>query len=117
MSSILNLAYLDLLADGDDHFKQEIFASFLEHFPVMINSLEVAFKDQNADEMKHAAHKAKSPVKFLGLDALWEELNYLEESIRENGVIPNDASTILPSILSVSALAIEEVKQLIIKPN
>lgn len=108
--SVINLSYLELISGGDKAFQKEIMETFLTYFPGMIQAVADAVEVQNAELLKQAAHKAKSPTKFLGLDDTWLVLHNLEEYAREFQKVPDHAPGTITELNSVCNKAIEDVK-------
>lgn len=108
--SVINLSYLELISGGDKSFQKEIMETFLTYFPGMIQAVADAVAAQNAELVRQAAHKAKSPTKFLGLDNTWQVLHDLEEYARDHQKVPELAEATTTELSSVCNQAIEDVK-------
>lgn len=109
--STIKLHYLDMLASGDNKFIVEIMDTFIQHFPAMLVGVQDAILENDWLALKYAAHKAKSPAKFMGMDESWQLLHELEEHAREQQEVPSFAPAYLQRLLSTASLALDEVKQ------
>jgi len=107
--TLLKLDYLELISGGDASFQADIFDSFIRHYPQMLTAIEDAFDANNAVQLSHATHKAKSPTKFLGIDSLAAKLDQLEEDIRATGLVPSYTKGLIEEIKVVSITALQEV--------
>jgi HPt (histidine-containing phosphotransfer) domain-containing protein len=67
---LTNLEYLSGLARGDKKFIKKMITVFLEENPKEVSSLNEGVKEQNYDYIKASAHKLKSTIPFVGLDAI-----------------------------------------------
>ncbi|MGZ3901030.1 MAG: Hpt domain-containing protein, partial [Bacteroidia bacterium] len=67
---ITNLSYLLSLSKGDKGFIKNMINVFLEENPKEVNNLEQSINEKDFDKIKAAAHKLKSTIPFVGLDAI-----------------------------------------------
>jgi HPt (histidine-containing phosphotransfer) domain-containing protein len=70
---VCNLDYLHDISKGDDAFIEEMITIFLSENPSEIQKLENGITEKNFDTIKHAAHKLRSTLPFVGLDRLIEK--------------------------------------------
>lgn len=68
--NVTNLAYLEGLSRGDKSFVNKMINVFLEENPKEVSALEDSIKDKKFDAIKASAHKLKSTLPFVGLDAI-----------------------------------------------
>jgi len=105
----IRLHYLDMLSSGETQFMVDIMDTFLVHFPGMLAAVQQAVDENDWQGLKYAAHKAKSPAKFLGLDEAWQMLHDLEEHAREQTEVPTYAPAYLQRLQTTANLAMQEV--------
>lgn len=77
--SVVNLMYLESIADGDDSIIKELIAIFLEQMPEFTDGFTDCFNKKAWKELAALAHKAKSSVISMGMNDLGNiELKNLE---------------------------------------
>ena len=76
----INLDYLHNLSKGNKEFEIEMLNLFLIEVPRDIDSLVHAYDDSSFSSIRNIAHKLKSSVSLVGLDALAPYLNEVETS-------------------------------------
>ena len=69
-SNLIDLSYLELMADGDDFMKKTMLDMLLEEMPPEIEKLRQAFLAADFEALKQVAHKMKSTLAFVGNDAM-----------------------------------------------
>lgn len=76
-NSVVNMQYINDLADGDDEYVQEMIDTALSVLPTRWQEIET--NKNNIVELKKAAHKTKSSYRVCGIQNQWlvelEELN------------------------------------------
>jgi len=76
-NSVVNMQYINDLADGDDEYVQEMIDTAISVLPTRWQSIET--NKNNIVELKKAAHKTKSSYRVCGIQNQWlvelEELN------------------------------------------
>lgn len=76
-NSVVNMQYINDLADGDDEYVQEMIDTALSVLPTRWREIET--NKNNIVELKKAAHKTKSSYRVCGIQNQWlvelEELN------------------------------------------
>jgi len=76
-NSVVNMQYINDLADGDDEYVQEMIDTALSVLPTRWQAIET--NKNNIVELKKAAHKTKSSYRVCGIQNQWlvelEELN------------------------------------------
>ncbi|MGZ3883849.1 MAG: Hpt domain-containing protein [Bacteroidia bacterium] len=70
---VCNLDYLYDLSKGDTEFIREMIGIFLSENPSEISRLEKGIAEKNYDVIRHASHKLRSTLPFVGLDRLIEK--------------------------------------------
>jgi HPt (histidine-containing phosphotransfer) domain-containing protein len=65
---VYNLDYLHELSHGNEEFVKEMIRIFLAEMPEEIQNLENSIKEKNYTAIRHAAHKLKSTIPFVGLN-------------------------------------------------
>jgi HPt (histidine-containing phosphotransfer) domain-containing protein len=77
---VCNLDYLYELAKGDMGFVQEMIDVFITDTPAEVESLGDRIKDRNYAEIRQIAHKLRSTIPYVGLDAnIGDEVSEIEE--------------------------------------
>lgn len=81
--SILDLSYLEMMADGDAFMKKTMIDMLIEELPAEVTKLRQAFLEQHADNLRNVAHKMKSTLAFVGHPAMTVANSALEDIGRE----------------------------------
>ena len=89
---VIDLSYLDMMADGDAFMRQTMLEMLLEEMPPEIEKLRAAFLAQDAEELRQVAHKMKSTLAFVGNPAMTEANAALELIGKEGTDIPRAAT-------------------------
>ncbi|WP_026475505.1 Hpt domain-containing protein [Alkaliflexus imshenetskii] len=77
--SVVDLTYLESIADGDDSIIKELIVIFLEQMPEFTDGFTDCFNNKAWKELAALAHKAKSSVISMGMNDLGNiELKNLE---------------------------------------
>lgn len=76
--SYINLNYLETMAGGDPDVIQELKEIFVAQVPEFIENLNKYLKEGRYIELGKEAHKAKSSVMIMGMEALGKDLKTLQ---------------------------------------
>ncbi|MDO9184878.1 MAG: PAS domain S-box protein [Bacteroidia bacterium] len=79
-SNPIDLSYLKELSDGNKQFEKEMIELFLNQVPGDVSSLDVAFKNSDALQVKSLSHKLKSSITVVGLSILSPHLSFIEKN-------------------------------------
>ncbi|ASB50798.1 Hpt domain-containing protein [Alkalitalea saponilacus] len=76
---LIELSYLESIADGDNEILAELINIFLDQVPEYEDGFDTYFKEKNWKDLAALAHKAKSSVLSMGMENLGnEDLKNLE---------------------------------------
>jgi signal transduction histidine kinase/DNA-binding response OmpR family regulator len=85
--SLINLEYLNQLANGNKEFKKNILQQFLIQAPEETRQLENAFETRDFPAIKSRAHNLKTTISFLGLQQhILTDLEMLENLSTQAGI-------------------------------
>ena len=84
MSIIIDLAYLNSIAAGDQNFIHEILRMFIEHTLPDMENLKKAGQNRDMAGCTSTAHKMKSSIAMLGNEKATELVSFIE-SAAKNG--------------------------------
>lgn len=108
--NVINLDYLIQLSKGNNTFVKEMIEIFLTENPEEIRSLESGINDKNYALIKAAAHKMKSTIPFVGLDAIiGDDLSEIEKLCLENGNIQR-ITELFSKVKNICLKAMEELQ-------
>jgi HPt (histidine-containing phosphotransfer) domain-containing protein len=85
---VTNLGYLDELSKGDPEFVKQMIRIFLEENPREIKMLEEGIRNKDMSAINMAAHKLRSTLPFVGIDA------HVAKEIEEIEAIAVDGSAV-----------------------
>lgn len=108
VQSLLDLSYLEMMADGDADMKKTMLDMLLEEMPPELEKLRAAFLAGDADQLHQVAHKMKSTLAFVGNGAM-TVANEAIESIGKEGcdlqrvgahleVLETTAKSVIPAL-------------------
>ena len=80
---LLDLSYLDMMADGDPFMKKTMLDMLVEELPTELEKLRQAFLAQDGDDLRQIAHKMKSTLAFIGHPAMTHANAALEDIGKE----------------------------------
>lgn len=109
-SPVCNLDYLHELAKGDNEFINEMIGIFLSENPLEIQKLEKGIDDKNFNVIKHASHKLRSTLPFVGLDRLIEHETVEIEDLASNNSGLDRISTLFAKVKDVCQKAFSELR-------
>jgi len=108
---IIDFSHLDTIVGGDENFKKELIAIFLEQIPEFINNMNKFFNKNKSEKLAREAHTAKSSVMIFGMTntgmllkdiQLWAENNKfaeVEPALKQVEIDLNQAKTDLENAL------------------
>jgi len=77
-AAVCDLAYLRLMAGGDQAFEREMIGIFLRQVPAELELMQQALLRQDLVQVKEVAHKLKSSVSLLGVERMLTCLKEIE---------------------------------------
>ena len=104
-------AHLDSVTGGDEKFKKELIDVFIQQLPTLLVGLEKALQDKDYKQLSAIAHKTKSSVALMGIEALRADMAELEVKAKDG----NDFELyqkIVTNFLSVSTDVLTEIETL-----
>ena len=108
--NVTNLDYLIGLSNGNKKFVDEMIEIFLTENPEEIRLIEEGINQKDYSLIKASAHKMKSTVPFVGLDAvIGETLSQIENLCIEKAEIKKIMALFSP-VKNICNKAIEELK-------
>lgn len=84
VNTLLDLSYLELMADGDDFMKKTMIDMLIEEMPPELEKLRNSLLEQDANAMHQVAHKMKSTLAFIGNPVMTEANSTCEKIGIEN---------------------------------
>lgn len=103
-SKLINLAYLQDLAEGNQQFMNEIIEMFIRDLPDAIVQMQLYCDNKDWDKLKSVAHKMKPSLTFIGLTNLQKEIQKIETSAGERAGLEK-----LPAIILKTQWVIQQV--------
>ena len=114
---LYDISVLHMYSNGDKEFEADMIQTFLDQAPDVLSEIEHHFNHNNATEVGKIAHKFKSSVALFGMDEIFNTLQLIENSCRDN----NDSAIIADQYAELKILVkqvipkIEEEKKLCLK--
>ena len=112
-STVLDLSYLDMMADGDDAMKRTLIDMIILELPPELEKLRDAFLAREPERLRQVAHKMKSTLAFVGNDAMTRANAALEQIGKEGTdlqragdhleVLERQAEAVVPALEAESA--------------
>lgn len=78
----IDFSYLEVLADGDDDFKQEYLETFESNFKTLTQKMLEDFDKKDFDALGKTAHQLKPTAKMIQIPC-GEELEFLQHNPKE----------------------------------
>lgn len=75
---IVDLSYLNMLADGDPDFINEMITTFIANTPELIDEMKTALGNKEYVEVGRVAHKIKPTITFMGIHSFEDKIKTLE---------------------------------------
>jgi signal transduction histidine kinase/CheY-like chemotaxis protein/HPt (histidine-containing phosphotransfer) domain-containing protein len=107
----IDLTYLDSIGDEDSKFQNDLIRIFKDQIPILIQQMSENLKAKNYDELGAIAHKAKSSVAMLGIRALRDDMELLENSAK-NKINVEMYPDIIKRFIAISTEVLNEIKDL-----
>ncbi len=105
---LIDLSYLDLMADGDELLKKLMLEMLMEEFPSEIQKMQALYKLQSWRELRGVSHRMKTTLSFIGNEAL-SDVNCQVEYIVKYQI---DLENLSPLFEEISRLAPDILLQL-----
>ncbi len=107
----IDLAYLELMADGDEDMKKTMLEMLLEELPAEVDKMSNLLQAQDWKTLKAVSHKLKSTLAFVGNEILTAANKRVERIVTEEsdmGKLPDSLETIhLQTKLAMTELQLE----------
>lgn len=84
---IPDLGYLNLMADGDQIFVQEMIATFLDSAPVLIGKLEAGIEAHDLEMIRFGAHKLATHIHIMGIHPAIAAIDTIEKQYKNYDLI------------------------------
>ena len=104
-------AHLDSVTGGDEKFKKELIDVFIQQLPTLLVGLEKALQDKDYKQLSAIAHKTKSSVALMGIEALRADMAELEVKAKDGDNFEL-YQKIVTNFLSVSTDVLTEIETL-----
>jgi signal transduction histidine kinase/CheY-like chemotaxis protein/HPt (histidine-containing phosphotransfer) domain-containing protein len=104
-------AHLDSVTGGDEKFKKELIDVFIQQLPTLLVGLEKALQDKDYKQLSAIAHKTKSSVALMGIEALRADMAELEVKAKDGDDFEL-YQKIVTNFLSVSTDVLTEIETL-----
>lgn len=112
--SIINidLSYLHFVTDGDKEFEKTLLASAVTDIQNQVEGLQKAWQQQNAAEVRNAAHSLKSVTAIAGLMQIQNSCKIID-NLFADGVFHADAAGSCNDIINGWEAARPQLEQVI----
>lgn len=107
---LINLSYLNDLADNDQDFIHEILTIFKTHTPAELEKLEAARQTADLQTIKAIAHKLKSSAANLGMSETQALFIRIETAVKSQEPYPQ-ISDMISLVIDQCRQAIREVEE------
>ncbi|MFK7809667.1 MAG: Hpt domain-containing protein [Saprospiraceae bacterium] len=77
-SSVINLDYMDMMADGDADMKKTMLEMLLDEIPQEVIKMREVASANDWEQLASVSHKMKSTLSFVGNDAMTNANKELE---------------------------------------
>ena len=104
-------AHLDSVTGGDEKFTKELIDVFIQQLPTLLVGLEKALQDKDYKQLSAIAHKTKSSVALMGIEALRADMAELEVKAKDGDDFEL-YQKIVTNFLSVSTDVLTEIETL-----
>lgn len=98
---LIDLSYLDLMADGDELLKKLMLEMLLDEFPTEIQKMQELYKLESWRELRGVSHRMKTTLSFIG-NKLLSDINCQVEYIVRHQI---DLEHLPPLFEKISRLA------------
>lgn len=78
MEYSVDIRYLKTFTGADDALVKKLLLLFIKNVPTQLQELKQCITDDNLYLLPEAAHKLKSPFRYVGLEAVAERLEKIE---------------------------------------
>jgi HPt (histidine-containing phosphotransfer) domain-containing protein len=107
MTKRYDLTNLELVADGDESFVQDMIDVFLVSVPESLKAINVAYRGQDWDELKARAHKLKPTIDLMGVSDLKDTIRIIDDRAGEQ----EDLESLEPEIEKLNEILGEAIEQ------
>lgn len=105
----VDLSYLEMLADGDAGFINEMITTFIKNTPELIDEMKAALSKKDYVEIGRVAHKIKPTITFMGIHSFEEKIKTLEQYGKEEKNV-DEIESLVSELDSICNDAYEELK-------
>lgn len=112
MYKVINLDYLNDIADGDKDFIREILGIFVDQMPAEEIKLREALAAQDWQQVRNIAHKVKSSTGNLGIKKAYDNFAEIED-LAQKKVNLEKIPRLVNETLDLCRLAMAEVDQVL----
>ncbi len=112
---LIDLSYLDLMADGDELLKKLMLEMLLDEFPAEIQKMQELYKLESWRELRGVSHRMKTTLSFIGNEPLSDVNCQVEYAVKHQIDLENlpplfeEISRLAPDILLQLEAAYEEL--------
>ena len=106
----IDLAYMDMMSDGDDSMKQIMLGMLIEELPLEIQKMEQLLTTEDWDGLSAVSHKMKSTLAFVGN----EEMTQADKTIEHlTKTIPSidEVNNLISVLTRLSPSVMQELKE------
>jgi len=110
-SSVINLDYMDMMADGDVDMKKTMLEMLLEEIPVELTKMREVAQANNWGQLSSVSHKMKSTLSFVGNDTMTNANKELEQigKTQEGTEKVNELITLLETTSATVLVELQKV--------
>lgn len=106
---LINLEYLEQMADGDNEFIESMITYFITNAPISIEDMKKSLAEENWETLRHVSHKYKPQVNFMGIQSILQEVETIEQNAHKV-VNTQDIGPLLHIVEKTTYQAIELLK-------
>jgi len=110
---LYDLSMVQSVSGGDESFIKKMVSLFIETVPKNVDELNMAFKQENWEQVSKLAHKLKSTVDSMGIRSLKTEIREVESFAKQKESLEK-LPQLIEKINQVIASCIEQLRSDII---
>lgn len=115
MMKELTLENINVLADGDTEFKEQLIEAYVNSFNDFFREIPLALETNMAKQLREAIHKVRSGVRMLEANALDKLLDKLDAAAKADKLATLDKTLFLDNLSGHAATIAELLKGAVVK--
>jgi len=106
---VTNLEYLKTMADGNEDTLNLYLNTIVENTPNELIVLKEQYENKNWEELRKIAHKMKSTIAYLGIDAIKAEIQQIENDAHDKKNL-DLLGELIDKVDNYTKIGLEEIK-------